>query len=151
MQHYSYNIQRRQGGHKCGHSLILLSCLLHPHSTHFLDQGTPPPPPPPQAPPNTGPPSSAPPQNSSQPGSSGNGPSSLPGEAPKPTFPAYQQPQLSRGVASLPDIPIRPVPKVTPVGPGCKLIHPEDDLSLVSSHVITAVALLEANNKLAPC
>ena len=86
----------------------------------------------PQPPPNTGPPS-VPPQNSNQPGSSRNGPPTLPGEAPKPTFPAYQQPQLSVGVASLPDAPTRPVPKVTPVGPGCKLIHPEDDLSLVSS------------------
>lgn len=77
------------------------------------------------------PPSSVPQHATSQAGPSGNGPSG--GDpAPRPTFPAYQQPQLSESVASLPDAPSRPVSKVTPVGPGCKLIHPEDDLSLVS-------------------
>ena len=84
-------------------------------------------------------------QGNSQAGPSGNGPSG--GEAaPRPTFPAYQQPPSSENVASLPDAPSRPVSKVTPVGPGCKLIHPEDDLSLVSCGVASiyciAVAIL---------
>lgn len=54
---------------------------------------------------------------------------------PKPAFPAYQN--METPAASLPDVPVRQVSKVLPVGAGCKLIHPEDDLSMVScAHVI---------------
>lgn len=61
-----------------------------------------------------------------------------PGGPGKPTFPAYQQqPDQRPGVsgipvATLPAVPSRPVAKVAPVGPNCKLIHPEEDMSLVS-------------------
>ena len=52
--------------------------------------------------------------------------------APRPTFPAYRNQPLLNNAPSVPEVPRRPVAKVTPVGPACKLIHPEDDLSLVS-------------------
>ena len=72
---------------------------------------------------------------------------------PKPVFPAYQQqPPGPSGIPNsvagpggvpgdaaaapmaptLPEINRRPDEKVPSVGPGCKLMHPEDDLSLVS-------------------
>ena len=62
------------------------------------------------------------------------------GNGPKPVFPAYQQPpsgepsgEAARGMAPvLPEVPRRQAEKVPSVGPGCKLMHPEDDLSLVS-------------------
>ena len=63
---------------------------------------------------------------------------------PRPVFPAYhqqQQPPASsepgRGNAAggmaptLPEVVRKPAEKVPPVGAGCKLMHPEDDLSLV--------------------
>ena len=74
------------------------------------------------------------------------------GGPPKPVFPAYQQ-QLpssdpnsvaaaggggSAGAIAapmaptLPEVNRRPAEKVPSVGAGCKLMHPEDDLSLVS-------------------
>lgn len=53
---------------------------------------------------------------------------------PRPTFPAYQQQPTQQPPPSelprLPAVPDRPVSKVTPVGPNCKLMHPEDDISL---------------------
>ena len=63
---------------------------------------------------------------------------------PRPVFPAYQQQPPSGNpagvdgrpsamVPTLPEVSRRPAEKVPSVGPGCKLIHPEDDLSLVSS------------------
>lgn len=56
-------------------------------------------------------------------------PAQGPGDLPKPTFPAYQnapeQPPMG-----LPEGPPRQAEKVLPVGAGCKLMHPEDDLSL---------------------
>ena len=76
------------------------------------------------------------------------------GGPPKPVFPAYQQQPPGGPPAStpnsiagpgggaagppppmaptLPEINRRPEEKVPSVGPGCKLMHPEDDLSLVS-------------------
>ena len=59
------------------------------------------------------------------------------GNPPGPAFPAgapsssssFQQ--SSSAVVSLPQAPSKPVSKVLPVGAGCKLMHPEDDLSLV--------------------
>ena len=56
--------------------------------------------------------------------------------APQPTFPAYQgQPNVAAGpppVATLPKVPIRVSAKVPPVGANSKLMHPEDDISMVS-------------------
>lgn len=51
------------------------------------------------------------------------------GEPPKPAFPAYQNADQPIG---LPEGPMRQASKVAPVGAGCKLMHPEDDISLVS-------------------
>ena len=51
---------------------------------------------------------------------------------PKPTFPAYQHLPGGSGMASLPEPPSRRVNMVPPVGAGCKLMHPDDDISLVS-------------------
>ena len=48
---------------------------------------------------------------------------------PKPTFPAYQNAEQA---VNLPEAPVRQANKVPPVGAGCKLVHPEEDLSLVS-------------------
>ena len=79
------------------------------------------------------------------------------GPSPRPTFPAYQQVQQLPGAQASPAMehPLTPsmmmmgaanvgpaptgtsdqgnreVPKVADVGPGCKLMHPEEDLSLV--------------------
>ncbi len=55
-------------------------------------------------------------------------PGSLSGP-PKPAFPAYQ----NADNMSLPtENPLRQANKLPPVGAGCKLIHPEEDLSMVS-------------------
>lgn len=75
------------------------------------------------------------------------------GGPPKPVFPAYQQQPPSSGPNSvpaagsggagpgaiappmaptLPEMNRRPAEKVPSVGAGCRLMHPEDDLSLVS-------------------
>lgn len=57
---------------------------------------------------------------------------------PRPTFPAYQSRPGSAGggappVATLPDIPVRVAAKVPPVGANSKLMHPEEDISMVSA------------------
>ena len=71
---------------------------------------------------------------------------------PRPVFPAYQQqpplgdPNTAGGGAAaattmaptLPEVNRRPAEKVPSVGPGCKLMHPEDDLSLVSIYICTS-------------
>ena len=71
---------------------------------------------------------------------------------PRPVFPAYQQqppgppgnPNSAAGpggaaaapmAPTLPEINRRPDEKVPSVGPGCKLMHPDDDLSLVSQYM----------------
>ena len=51
---------------------------------------------------------------------------------PKPAFPAYQNLDSTATATCLPDVPVRQASKIPPVGAGCKLIHPEDDLSMVS-------------------
>lgn len=59
--------------------------------------------------------------------------------APQPTFPAYQGQQNAAGgpppVATLPEVPIRVATKVPPVGANSKLMHPEEDISMVSTVV----------------
>ena len=94
--------------------------------------------------PSGGPPPStsvAPPPSASIPMASG----------PRPVFPAYQQQPPPSGEPrgggggggeassaggmpppTLPEVSRKPAEKVPSVGPGCKLMHPEDDLSLVS-------------------
>lgn len=56
---------------------------------------------------------------------------------PQPTFPAYQGQQSTDGgappVATLPEAPVRVAAKVPPVGANCKLMHPEEDISMVST------------------
>ena len=63
---------------------------------------------------------------------------------PRPTFPAYQDSPFTSAAAggappplpTLPDVPLRPVAKVPPVGDSSKLIHPEDDISMVGIYII---------------
>lgn len=52
------------------------------------------------------------------------------GDMSKPAFPAYQQ-NTEQQSAGMPEGPVRHASKIPPVGAGCKLMHPEDDLSLV--------------------
>ena len=55
---------------------------------------------------------------------------------PRPTFPAYQGGTPTSApppvLPTLPDVPVRVAAKVPPVGPNSKLIHPDDDISMVS-------------------
>ena len=55
------------------------------------------------------------------------------GDMSKPAFPAYQN--TEQQPASIPEGPVRQASKIPAVGAGCKLMHPEDDLSLVRSWV----------------
>lgn len=69
---------------------------------------------------------------------------------PRPTFPAYQNtlPASSASPAvaaapppltTLPDVPLRPMVKVPPVGANSKLVHPEDDISMVCVKCTTKI------------
>ena len=60
---------------------------------------------------------------------------------PKPAFPAYQNME-SPATTSSPDKPARQASKVPPVGAGCKLVHPEDDLSMVSVIIVSHASLV---------
>jgi hypothetical protein len=109
---------------------------MPPHGPMGMPPGARMPPPGMQAPPPTRPlfPSAGP---STQPPLSSH---SVPGSSvPRSTFPAYQNtpPASSSSVAvappplpTLPDVPLRPVVKVAPVGANSKLVHPEDDISM---------------------
>jgi len=62
------------------------------------------------------------------PGGPGDGP-------PRPAFPAYQNSEPPPSGPEQLSASSKEVSKVPPVGAGCKLIHPEEDLSMVSSLV----------------
>ena len=51
---------------------------------------------------------------------------------PKPAFPAYQNSEPPAPGPVQVDVPVKQASKVPPVGEGCKLVHPEDDLSMAS-------------------
>ena len=56
--------------------------------------------------------------------------SSLQSQPSSSTFPAYQSSSASS--SSVPEKSSEPVTKVPPVGPNCILMHPEEDVSMVS-------------------
>lgn len=64
------------------------------------------------------------------------GPPGPGGDPHKPAFPAYQNAEQPMGLS---EAPARQASKIPPVGAGCKLMHPEDDLSLVRGVIIVGV------------
>lgn len=52
--------------------------------------------------------------------------------SPRPAFPAYQNSEAPPPGPPRPEAPAKTATKVPPVGAGCKLVHPEEDLSMVS-------------------
>ena len=57
-------------------------------------------------------------------------PSPLQSQPSSSTFPAYQS--SNSGSSSVPEKSSESVTKVPPVGPNCILMHPEEDVSMVS-------------------